>query len=138
MCRWICALRVARIRFASAWQRHSRHRRRGVVDKKRIERDEDESEHEDGDETAAAAAVALGVIQTQIHVNCASRSSSLNAIRGREASSAESHMKLLSPSAGEAGRTRHGNSGLRRMKACCIDSRSCRRKSRLGTCCRFR
>lgn len=63
MCRCSCALRVARIRSASAWQRHSRHRRRGVVDKKRIERDEDGSEHEDEDATAAAAAVALGVIQ---------------------------------------------------------------------------
>lgn len=99
MRRCFCALRVSRIRFASAWQRHSRHRRRGVVGKKRIERDGDESEHEVEYEAAAAAAavVALGVIQTWIHVNYASRSSSLNAIRGREASSAESHMKLLSP-----------------------------------------
>lgn len=140
MRRWFCALRVARIRSASAWQRHSRHRRRDVVGKKRIERHEDGREHEDEDETAAAVAavVALGVIQTWIHVNYASRSSSLNAIRGREASSAESHMRLLSPSAEEAGRTRHGSSGLRRMKACCIDSQSCRRRSRLGTCYRFR
>lgn len=98
MRRCFCVFRVTRIRFASAWQRHSRHRRRGVVGKKRIERDGDESEHEvEYEAEAAAAAVALGVIQTWTHVNYASRSSSLNAIRGREASSAESHMKLLSP-----------------------------------------
>lgn len=98
MRRCFCVLRVTRIRFASAWQRHSRHRRRGVVDKKWVERDEDEGEHEVEYEAAAAAvAAASGVIQTWIHVNYASRSSSLNAIRGQEASSAESHMRLLSP-----------------------------------------
>lgn len=64
MGRCFYGLRVTRIRFASTWQRRSRHHRRVVVvGKKLAEKDEDEDESEDVDETAAAA-VALGVIQT--------------------------------------------------------------------------